>query len=135
MSSRSHGFTLIEIMIVIAIAAILAAIAIPSYNDYVTTTRRSDAQIALMDLSTRLERFFNENNTYVGAAIPAIYPATSPEGFYNLQITNTAATSYNIQAVPQGAQATDDTLCATLTFNSLGQKSATGSASNPLDCW
>src|SRR5690606_15356598 len=108
----------------IAIAAILAAIAIPSYNDYVTATRRSDAQIALMDLSTRLERFLNENNTFVGASLPAIYPATSPEGFYNLQITDTTATSYNIQAVPQGSQATDDTLCATLTFNALGQKGA-----------
>ena len=130
-----RGFTLIEVLIVVAIVAILATIAIPSYNEYVVTTRRSDAQIALLDLSARLERFFSDNNTYAGAAIPALYPATSPEGFYNMQITNTTATSYNIQAVPQGAQAADDTECATLTFNSLGQKGATGTATNPLDCW
>ena len=135
MRTRSHGFTLIEMVIVIAIAAILAAIAIPSYNDYITTSRRADGQIALMDLSTRLERYFNENNTYVGAAIPALYPATSPEGFYNLQITNASATNYTIQAVPQGSQASSDTLCATLPYTSLGQKGATGTASDLLECW
>lgn len=134
MHSPSHGFTLVEMMIVIAIVAILAAIAIPSYHDYIVTTRRSDGQIALLDLSTRLERFFNENNSFVGASIPTIYPATSPEGFYNLQITNTTATNYTIQAIPQGPQ-TSDSLCGTLTFNALGQKGANGSIADPLDCW
>ena len=129
-----RGFTLIELMIVVAVLAILAAVAIPSYNEYITTSRRSDGQIALMDLSTRLERYFNEKNTYVGATIPSLYPATSPKKFYNLQISNTTATSYRIQAVPQGVQAHDDTKCATLTFSSLGEKGSTGTMDS-LNCW
>jgi len=132
---RQNGFTLIELMVVIAIAAILITIAIPSYKAYSTNSRRTDGQIALLDLSTRLERYFTENNTYAGAAIPAIYPATSPEGFYRMQIETADATSYTLRAIPQGAQATDDITCATLTYNSLSQKGATGNTANPLNCW
>ena len=63
MRAKFRGFTLIEVIIVIAIIAILTAIAIPSYNAYTTQARRTDGQIALLDLSSRLERFFTDNNT------------------------------------------------------------------------
>lgn len=130
---RPNGFTFIEIMIVVAIVAILMLVAIPSYHHYIASARRSDGQIALLDLSTHLERFFNENNTYVGAAIPDLYPRTSPEGFYRLEIATTSATDYLIQAIPDGPQAKDDLMCGILTLDSLGRRGANGT--NPQDCW
>ncbi len=133
---RYHrGITLMELVIVVAIVAILGAIAIPSYNDYVTETRRADGQVALLDLANRMDRFFTENNTYVGATLAGLgMPTTSSEGFYNLAITNATGTAYTIQATPTGAQASQDTNCASLTYNQLGQKGNTGPGT-AADCW
>ena len=131
----NKGFSLMEVMIVLVIVSLMAAIALPSYRSYITSTRRSDAQVALLDLANRLDRYFTTNNTYVGATLANVgMPGASPEGFYNLQITATTATTYNIQAVPTGSQLTDDTECGTLTYNELGQKGETGNGT-PADCW
>lgn len=128
------GFSLIELMIAIAIVAIIGAIAFPSYTSYVTSARRADGQTALLDLANRMERYFTMNNSYVGASLTTVGAnANSPEGFYRLSITNTAATSYTIQAAPQAAQASDTT-CGSLTLNELGQKGETGSGS-AQECW
>lgn len=119
---RSKGFTLIELMIVVAIIGILAAIAYPSYQDHVRKTRRSDAQGALMGLANAMERHYTANNTYAGAAAggndtgaPAIYADESPlDGgtkFYDLAIVApTSATSYTIRATPKNGQAGDGVL-------------------------
>lgn len=134
-TANKRGFTLIELTIVIAIIGIVAAIAVPNYSNYVTATRRSDAQVPLLDLAHRMDRFFTENNTYVGATLANVnMPAASPEGFYNLAITGTGATTYTIQATPVGAQLADDTECASFTLNELGQKGITGTG-NAQDCW
>lgn len=135
MKLRIAGFTLTELIIVLAIIAILGAIAFPAYNDYVTKTRRADAQVALLDLATRMDRFFTNNNTYVGATLAGIgMPAATPEGFYNLAITAQGATNYTIQATPVGAQLADDTECASFTYDDLGTKGVTGTGS-VADCW
>lgn len=113
------GFTLIELMIVVAIVGILAAIAYPSYQESVKKSRRSDAQSALTGLSVAMERYYNdEGNTYVGATLgsakDAIFPAEAPlEGgtkFYNLTIEDAKQNSYELQAIPKGAQAGDGKL-------------------------
>lgn len=90
-----HGITLIELMIVVVITGILAAIAYPSYRNYVTQTRRSDAQIALTQAANQQERFFTEFNWYAatlagtrsgGTSTTGVLgiSTTSPEGYYTL---------------------------------------------------
>lgn len=134
-SKAQKGFTLIEMMIVLAIIGILTAIAVPNYMSYVTEARRSDGQVALLDLATRADRYFTDNNTYVGVTLAGVgMPAASPEGQYNLQISAAGATSYTLQAAPTGSHAINDTECATLTYNELGQKGITGTGT-AADCW
>ncbi|MFN7096112.1 MAG: type IV pilin protein [Gammaproteobacteria bacterium] len=135
MKKRKSGFTLIELLIAIVVIAILAAIAYPSYVGYITKSRRSDGQSALLDLANRMERYFTTNNTYVGATLANVGTAAStPGGYYTLSISATGATTYSIQAAPTGSQASQDTLCGTLTLNQLGQKGDTGTGSTS-DCW
>lgn len=117
---RQNGFTLIELMIVVAIVGILAAIAYPSYRDYVIETRRADAQGALMGLANAMERHYTENNTYRNASMgggsdhtgePSIFPTEAPldgdDKFYDLSIISATATSYTIRATPKNDQAGD----------------------------
>ena len=141
------GFSLIELMIVISIIGILAAIAYPSYNEYTTRSRRADGQASLLDLATRLERFYSENNTYATATIASgntgtdvLGVNTSPEGWYTLSITNQGAGTFTVQATPRLEQANRDTRCQSLTYNNLGQKGiADGPAGTPTgtaaQCW
>lgn len=140
------GFTLIELMIVVAIVSILVTIAYPSYRDYTTRGRRSDAKMALLDLSTRMERYYSQQNSYLGATVGTGAATdvratnTSPEGWYRLTITALTPSSYTLTATPLGAQATDDKRCQTLTYNNLGLKGvAAGPTGAPTDtaaqCW
>lgn len=135
-SSSQSGFTLIEILITIAILGILTAIVIPGHNHSTTKSRRTDAKIALMESASSLEKCFVLNNEYNHASC-ASYPASggnvvySAEGHYKIVATNLTATSFTLTASPvsDGLQA-GDTHCATFSITSSGIKSATNS-----DCW
>ncbi len=134
MKYRHSGFTLIELMIVIAIIGVLASIAYPNYTAYVERGRRSDGQNALLDLSYRMDQYFNENKSYEGATLSQLgVKGTSPEGYYNLSINNLAGNTYTANATPTGAQSGDS--CGTLTMNQLGQRGFTGANANTSDCW
>ncbi|WP_131781409.1 type IV pilin protein [Legionella gresilensis] len=144
--SLNRGFTLIELMIVVVIAAILAAIAYPSYRDYVTRSRRADGQAALLDLASRMERYYTQQNTYqtatigTGNATDVRGTNLSPDQWYTLSITAQTPSSYTLQAVPNNQQATNDSRCQTLTLNSLGVKGITagpgGAPTGPASrCW
>jgi len=120
---KKNGFTLIELMITIAIIGILAAIAYPSYLDSVRKTDRANAQAAVLETVSFMERFFTENNTYAGA-VPAI---TSDK--YTISLTAQSASTYTVQALPSGSQTSD--ICGTMTINQTGAKTTTGTAG----CW
>ena len=76
------GFTMIELLVVITLLGLIAAIALPSYGNYVKKTRRKDAQADLVNISNALERYYTANNTYATATLGAagIYPAASHQG-------------------------------------------------------
>lgn len=138
--SKHRGFTLIELMIVVVIVAILGGIALPSYQDHVVSSRRADAQGALMGLSQAMERYYTERGTYVGAAdgsnVPTVYPSTSPSDGstvqYNLRVTTLTATNYVLTATPTGGQAGRD---GNLTLDSLGAKTWTNADGGVRNCW
>jgi type IV pilus assembly protein PilE len=132
--------TLIELMIVIVIIALLASIAYPSYSNHIRNARRADCAGSLMGLANAMERYFTENNTYVGATLAganAIYPNSCPTdggtATYNLAITNLTATTYTVTATPVagGPQASDG--CGTLSVTQAGLKAASGGT--VAKCW
>lgn len=123
-SVDQRGFTLIEVMIVVAIIGIIAAIAYPSYLEQVKSTRRGDAQGALMSFANAMERYYTQNGEYLGAAgngspinaaltAPAasVFPDEAPlDGntkFYDLRVYDLQSNSYILRAQPKGAQASD----------------------------
>ncbi|MDP2561849.1 type IV pilin protein [Psychrobium sp. 1_MG-2023] len=105
MKKKSLGFTLIELMIVVAILGILASVGYPSYQEHVRKSERAVAQTALLGLSSAMERFYSENNTYTGAAVPAIFPNTVPTDggttthALSVKITDSGA-GYELKADP-----------------------------------
>ena len=133
----SAAFTLIELMITVAIIGILVSIAYPSYQDSIMKSRRVDAQGALLGFANAMERFYTVNNTYPAAGTAGIYAATSPvsggTAYYLLSIAASTASTYQLQAVSTGVQATDK--CGTLTLNQAGVKTFSGSGMTSADCW
>ena len=132
LKQSSTGFTLIELMIVIAIIAILTSIAYPSYQDSVRKSRRAAAQADLIELSSFMERFFTENNKYHqnNAATPvAVSPPFVNTAFYTYSLPAKTATSFTLRATPTGAQTSDD--CGTMSLSQTGQRITTGTAG----CW
>lgn len=132
--ARQRGFTLIEIMIVCAAVAILAAIAYPSYVNTIQKTRRSDAKSALVGAAGQLERIFTETNSYSSAAFgtPPL-TSTSLNAYYTLSFGAKTATTYTLNATPAGQQVGD--ACGTFTFTDQGVKDVTGGTKPASDCW
>jgi type IV pilus assembly protein PilE len=153
---NSRGMTLIELVIAMVIVAVLASIAIPSYNAYVLKSHRTEAKTTLLDLTSMEERFFSTSNVYstlpsdLGYGAAAAFPFNTISGYYQINVTPgafSAATppsalapagspaTYGFTATAIGVQA-NDTACATLSVSSNGTKTATGTDPNPnVDCW
>ena len=133
-STKPKGFTLIELMIVVAVIGILASIALPSYNESVRKSRRAQAKADMVELAQMAERSFTVNNNYTSLAVGNLSqsPRTPATARYNLAYAPTADGRFVITATPIGAQAQDR--CGTLTLNQAGVRGRSGAA--PLDeCW
>ena len=141
----AKGFTLIELMVVVAIVAIIAAIALPSYSDQVRKSRRADAANGLGDLVLRQERWRSENPSYATTAQIGTMPASDYYTFAtstpasNCAITGTpactASTCFAVTADTKGSQTADDGHCATMTISNLcGVVSKTSTPAGG-SCW
>jgi type IV pilus assembly protein PilE len=123
---RSRGFSLLELIIVVAIAAILAAVATSTYGSYVLRSRRADARQALMTIAHGEERWYATYNRYTDDLRQFGYPdgaaATSPHGYYELALAvdGDAAQSFTVTAIPVQVQAGD--VCGSLSIDSRGNK-------------
>lgn len=119
------GFTLIELMVVVAIIAIIAAIALPSWHRSVLKSDRSDAQVALNEDVQVLERCYTQYGTYKSPPCPVL-ATTSPQNYYSVASSATSST-FTITASATASQQ-DDTGCTTMSVDYSGAK-------NPISCW
>lgn len=145
---KQTGFTLLELMITVIVIAILTAIALPSYQDYLRRGYRADAKAALMENAQFMERNFTEANRFdkdsSGAAIGDSLPETkSPrEGSspkYTISVTATT-TAFALTAAPVDGSVMDGDKCGSLSLNNLGQKTVTingtkNSGDTAAECW
>lgn len=143
--NKSKGFTLVELVMVMAIIGVLLAIGIPQYSDFMERSRRADGTTTLLDYAAEQEKWFFSRNTYTNAR-GNLGPANSPEGFYAITLDNAVAgvtcrgaTPFNcfeIIATAQGRQGADAD-CEIFSIDHTGAKKAwdSGGARNDDTCW
>lgn len=139
-----EGFTLIELMIVVAIVAILTAIAYPAYTKYIARTHRVAAESCLAQYSAYMERFYTTNLRYdqdssgTATALPTLdCESTSQTGSdytYDFKANTLTSSTYTVEAKPKGAQATRDAVCGTLSLNQAGTRDKSGT-NTVSQCW
>lgn len=141
---RQAGVTLVELMIAVAIVAILAAVVYPSYRDYIVRSNRAVGAATLLDVAARQEQFFANNAGYASTTAQLGFPAayyvdrdgeqgTAASGIYLIgvaNVTSAPALDYTLTATPQNFQ-TRDTDCGDLTLTDRGEKGDDGG----LRCW
>lgn len=150
--NNAKGFSLIELMIVVAVIGIVGAIAMPSYDNYMLKSRRAEAKAGLAEVADRQERYYLQASEYTddfGANFLNISNETE-EGYYIITVALSSSNqSYTLTATAQGSQVNDTTTgagdCTVMTLNSVGLKTAPN-AEDPLgddlggtevipDCW
>ena len=134
---KAAGFTLIEVLIVVAIIGVVAGIAVPSYSKYMTDARRTDAISFLSEVAGEQVRYFSDNNQYATTMQELGYGATAtfttPEGYYVVSVDNSTALKFLLTATPvAGGKQVGDAECASFTISNTGQKKSTGTQT---DCW
>ena len=132
---KQRGITLLELMIVVAIISLLAAVTYPSYTQYVLRGNRSEGRAALLDTAAKLERFYSDNNRFATAddTFPALpnFSTTTETDKYTLSITTSGAyQTYTLTATP----AFTDLECANLTYTQAGARGISGTGTAD-DCW
>ena len=134
--SRPHGFTLIELMITVAIIAILAAIAIPNYSEYVRRGRRAEAQTQILQAAQFLERRYTTTGNY-GTTLPADLSQSPSAGtaMYAITVATNAPTNttFTLTATPSTPMTGDK--CGNFVLASTGAKSLTGATVTDDQCW
>lgn len=124
-----RGFTLIELMVVVAVVGILVGIAVPSYQDSVRKSRRGQAKADLVEATQAMERYYTVRNTYIGATLPFTQSPQTGQAHYNLRFEAAPTSStFTIRAEPIGGQARDK--CGSLSVDYSGRKLPVDST-----CW
>ena len=136
---RTAGFTLIEMMIVVAVIGILAAVAYPNYTEYLIKSRRADCKAVILSAANMLERGFSINSTYPSAADPDDPSSVNPVAAFTCPLNGgtqtytlgyvTDGASFTLTATPTAVQTRDS--CGTLTLTNTGARRASGTGS----CW
>lgn len=135
----SRGFTLMELMVVVAIVGILVGIAVPTYQDSVRKSRRGQAKADLVEVAQAMERYYTSNNTYVGASLATIWgtPVQSPKTGtpqYAISFDGAVTSStFKLQAVPSTSSGQSKDKCGTLTVDNAGRKTPNDDAHK--ECW
>ena len=141
---RHQGFSLIEVMVVVAVIAILGAIAYPSYLESVRRSRRAEARAQLMEAAQYMQRFYSQNDSFKRAineqtdmSLPDALTSVPRQGAktYTIQFVSgtRTATAFTLEAVPTGSMIGDR--CGTLRLDSTGARGISGSGVTPDDCW
>lgn len=126
---KAHkGLTLIELLVAVAIVALVAAIAVPGYNRQVTNTYRNSAISCLTEISTWMETYRASSFSYEGATVPQIQCVADIEEFYTFSISSNQPNQFEVIAAAKGRQIEEDTGCTRLTTNQLNQQT-------PTTCW
>jgi len=145
-SRRQHGFTLVELLVVVMITAILAAVAVPVYKQQIRKSRRTEAKTAILDLASREERMFSTRNSYAPNPATlatdlgyATLPVAVGGGYYQLNVIATP-TTFVAQAIPVTVDQQADTQCQLFQVDNVGRQSTNsapdGSGSDTTStCW
>jgi len=147
----SKGVTLIELMVTIAIIAIVVAVALPTYREHIARSNRADAKAALLNNAQFMERRFTETNCYQGAgtncsteniasingSLPWQQTPSFGTALYTISLSDasTDESSFLLQAVPVTGESMDGDECGTLTLNHLGVKGISGGTYSVAQCW
>lgn len=145
MKKMQKGVSLLELMIVVAIVAIISAFAFPSYTQYIVNTKRSAATSVLLQIADRQQQFFMDNKSFANdltvlgfAANPLVLKddgnstnAGDSDAVYTVSLSNVAATTYTITAAPLHGQLRD-TDCGSMTLTQAGVR---GNSAGGTDCW
>jgi len=132
------GYSLPELLAVLAILGILAAIGYPAYTGQLRQARRAEGMGALLELAARLEGFYADHGTYLGATLgdsaSDVFPALSTNGYYTLRIDTRSATGYTVSATPTRRGQQDRDRCGRFVLDSLGVRSVSNAARYHR-CW
>ena len=133
---RASGFTLIELLVVVAIIGIIAAIAVPQYGDYVTRSKLAEATATLSEHRVKMEQYFQDNRTYVGACAAGTVAPTPTGRYFTYACSNLAATTFTVTATGIATQGTDGFVFTINQANARGTTSvATGWNGAGSTCW
>lgn len=145
--TTNSGFTLIELMVVVAVLGIIVAIGYPAYTDQVRKSRRAEGMGELLELADKMERHYSDQSTYdqtfggldmTAAALLGSSITTTTNGYYNLAVVGTTSNvAFTLSAAPTTKGGQNKDKCGTFVVNSQGTKSLTGAASGYTneDCW
>ena len=139
---RARGFTLIELVIALVVVGLLLAFAVPAYREQVVSARRAEGKALITEVAARMERCYTRFSAYTNAACTGILPANSEDGWYTVPAagagadqSTVAAQSFTLRALPQRAQAEEDTRCGTLTLSNTGVRGQSLTPPAGYDCW
>ena len=136
---KKRGFSLIELLVVVALIAIITTVALPSYQNSVAKSRRAEAAAVLLEAAQALERYYSVNGRYLktDGSVPAVFPAQVPASgtaYYNIADTGDATNnSFLLRATRAGVMAGDE--CGDFQIDHAGSRTLNGATASAADCW